>query len=196
MQKLNNIEIKKFYEEVDTVWPSGDKWHTFNQQEIQKFIHKISFKNCKILNAGSGGSDYDLPNDMYHIDIAENKIKSKKNYFVGSIEKMPYEDSMFDVVICVGSVINYCDVSKALSEMTRVLKRQGLLILEFENSYSFEFKHTSAYKANSSIITTQYFNRPHKMWVYSLKYIAKIMRQNGLHIQKIYPFHIMSSLVY
>lgn len=196
MNKLDGSKIQKFYEEVDRVWPLDDKWHEYNQKEIQKFIHQFSFENCKILNAGSGGNDYGLNNDMYHIDIAENKIRNQKHHFVSSIEKMPFKDSSFDVVICVGSVINYCDAIIALNEIARVLKKNGLLILEFENSYSFEFRGTHAFKANASIVTTQYFNRPHKMWVYSLKYIVNILHQNNFFIKTIYPFHILSSFAY
>lgn len=196
MEKLDEKEIQKFYEEVDCVWPLNDKWHKYNQKEIKKFIHRFSFENCKILNAGSGGNDYGLNNNMYHIDIAENKIKNQKHYFVGSIEQMPFKDSSFDVVICVGSVINYCDAIIALNEISRVLKKNGILILEFENSYSFEYRGTQAFKANTSIVTTQYFSCSHKMWVYSLKYIINILRKNNFTIKTVYPFHILSSLAY
>lgn len=196
MKKLDETKIRNFYEGVDCVWPLDDKWHEHNQKEIKKFIHQFSFDNCKILNAGSGGNSYGLNNEMYHIDIAENKIKNQKHHFVCSIEQMPFKDSSFDVVICVGSVINYCDAILALNEIARVLKKNGILILEFENSYSFEFRGTPAFKANASIVTTQYFNRPHIMWVYSLKYIANILRQNNFIIKTVYPFHIFSSLAY
>lgn len=196
MDKLDEVKIQKFYEEVNHVWPLNDKWHEYNQKEINKFIHQFCFENSKILNAGSGGNDYGLINDMYHVDIAENKIRNYKYHFVSSIEQMPFEDSSFDVVICVGSVINYCDAMIALKEIARVLKKNGILILEFENSYSFEFKGTQAFKANASIVTTQYFNRPHKMWVYSLKYIVNILCNNNITIKTVYPFHILSSFAY
>lgn len=196
MEKINVNYIKNFYESVDVVWPENDKWHDLNQKIIKKYIHRFPFNNCKILNAGSGGNNYDLNVDMCHVDIAENKIKNTKNYIVSSIEKMPFENNYFDVVICVGSVLNYCDAVKAIGEVARVLKNKGLLILEFENSYSFEFKNTKAYKANAAVITTNYFNTPHKMWVYSLKYIYQILCENNLMPSNIYPFHILSSLAY
>lgn len=196
MDKFGVKEVKEFYESVDNVWPENNKWHDYNQKVIKKYIQGFSFHDCKILNAGSGGNNYDLDIDMYHVDIAENKIQNIKNHTVSSIEEMPFEDSSFDVIICVGSVLNYCDAVKAITEMTRVLRNNGLLILEFENSYSFEFKNTKAYKTNAAIITTSYFNSPHKMWVYSFNYISNILFENNITTSHIYPFHILSSFVY
>lgn len=196
MEEFDANEIKAFYERVDTVWPKNDKWHNLNQKEIKKFIYRVPLQNCKILNAGSGGNNYDLNVDMYHVDVAESKIKNYKNHIVSSIENMPFDDNSFDIVICVGSVLNYCDALKAINEMARVLSKNGLLILEFENSYSFEFKNTKAYKANAAVVTTNYFNTPHRMWVYSLDYVCRLLRENNLVPSNIYPFHILSSFAY
>lgn len=196
MDNFNTAEIKDFYENIDNVWPENDDWHYWNQKEIKKYIHSFKLHSGRILNAGSGGNTYDLSVDMYHVDIAESKIKNTNKYVVSSIEEMPFEDNYFDVVICVGSVINYCDAVKAISEMGRVLKHGGLLILEFENSYSFEFKNTKAYKASAAVVTTNYFNKSHRMWVYSLNYICSIMHENKLIAGDFYPYHILSGLVY
>lgn len=186
MEEFDANEIKAFYERVDTEWPKNDKWHNLNQKEIKKFIYRVPLQNCKILNAGSGGNNYDLNVDMYHVDVAESKIKNYKNHIVSNIENMPFDDNSFDIVICVGSVLNYCDALKAINEMARVLSKNGLLILEFENSYSFEFKNTKAYKANAAVVTTNYFNTPHRMWVYSLDYCAKTILCQAIYIHFIY----------
>lgn len=196
MSQLSQKEIEDFYRQVNNVWPDNDKWHDISQLEIQKYIHRFCFTNCTILNAGSGGNNYGLTNEMIHVDIAENKIKNTKKYYVCSIENMPFQNESFDVIICVGSVLNYCDAVKAINEMSRVLKPGGILILEFENSYSFEFMKTAAYKTNASIITTNYFNKPHKMWVYSPNYISKILSKEKMIVKDVRTFHILSSLSY
>ena len=197
MDKLDVKEIKHFYENVDGVWPLHNKWHDINQLEIKSYIKKLKIeKSYKILNAGSGGNNYGLSIEMYHMDIAANKILNQKNFVVGSIEAIPFEDETFDVVICVGSVLNYCDAISAITEMSRVLKRGGLLVIEFENSYSFEFKNTTAFKSNAAIITTSYFNRPHKMWVFSSKYICRILQECNMKVNDLYAYHILSSIAY
>lgn len=196
MDRIDKNKVKEFYENLEDVWPQKDKWHDINQKEIKKYLHKFSLDGCKILNAGSGGNDYDIKNDMYHIDIAENKINQTFHHVVGNIEEMPFNNESFDIVICVGSVLNYCDSLKAINELSRVLRKNGTLILEFENSYSFEYRDTSSYKSNLGIITTSYFDTPHKMWVYSLNYILDLLSENNINANDIYPFHILSSLSY
>ena len=196
MKEFDINDIREFYENVDTVWPKSNKWHDINQKEIKQFIHKFSFQKCRILNAGSGGNNYGLNEDMCHVDIAENKVNNTKNYVICNIENMPFANDSFDAVICVGSVLNYSDAVKAIGEMSRVLQKNGFIILEFECSYSFEFMGTDAFKANAAIITTYYFNTLHKMWVYSLDYITRILRENNLIIKKTYPYHILSTYIY
>ncbi len=196
VEQFNRQEVKEFYEHVETVWPNNDKWHEVNQKEIKNYIHKQNCLSGNILNAGSGGNDYGLSVEMCHMDIVENKIADTPNHIIGSIEDIPLKDNSFDTIICVGSVINYCDALKAIGEMTRVLKKNGKLILEFENSYSFEFMNTKAHKARAAIISTSYFDKPHTMWVYSFDYISDILHANNVIIHDIYPFHILSSLSY
>ena len=52
---------------------------------------------------------------------------------------MPFESDKFDYIICVGSVINYIDDFASLSEFYRVLKKNGILIFEYENSKGYEY---------------------------------------------------------
>ncbi len=59
---------------------------------------------------------------------------------------MPFNNLFFDNILCVGSVLNYCDALTALSELSRVLKPNGNLILEYESSWGFEYLHKSCYK--------------------------------------------------
>jgi ubiquinone/menaquinone biosynthesis C-methylase UbiE len=54
----------------------------------------------------------------------------------GNIEKLDYENETFDVVIASG-VIEYLKTDgQAMKEMARVLKRNGILILNSEKSKS------------------------------------------------------------
>jgi ubiquinone/menaquinone biosynthesis C-methylase UbiE len=131
---------------------------------------------------------------MYHVDIAKNKIAHLKNSVVASIEKLPFNDMVFDYIICVGSVINYCDAMAAIAEMSRVLKKHGMLILEFENSFSFEYYGKTEYGKSAEIVTTKYMDRSHQLWVYSFDYIKRILTEFSFGIRNFSAFHILSSL--
>ena len=97
------------YEKTESVW-SSSSWYKHSYNYIDNYINNSEIvKSNYILNAGSAGNAYSLKCRMHHIDIAKNKIENCKEYTVGSIEKIPSDDCVFDGVLCVGSVINYTD---------------------------------------------------------------------------------------
>ena len=120
MQQLDEEKIKDFYNSVDNVWGNNDPWHDYSRSFISIYIGKKDiFKDSIVLNAGSAGNTYTIDcKNMYHVDIAEEKIKNAKNAFVASVENLPFEDNYFDNIICVGSVLNYCDAFNAISELS------------------------------------------------------------------------------
>jgi SAM-dependent methyltransferase len=199
MKQLDQEAIKNFYENIHEIWPQDNAWYSYLKLRIEKYIQKkcCPFENAYILNAGSGGNNYSIVSDnMYHVDIAENKIINFKNAVVASIEKLPFPDEMFDYIICVGSVINYCDAIAAIAEMSRVLKKHGILILEFENSFGFEYLGKTEYGKPAEIVTTRYIEQSHHQWVYSINYIKNILKIYSLRIRNLSAFHILSGLHY
>lgn len=197
MNHLDQESIKSFYENLSEVWPKDNAWYLYLKSGIYAFIRKRcnSLNNPYILNAGSGGNDYGILSDnMYHVDIVENKIANLKNSVVSSIEKLPFPDAMFDYAICVGSVINYCDATASIAEMSRVIKKHGKLILEFENSFSFEYLGRIEYGKSAEIVNTKYMEQSHYLWVYSLDYIKNILKEYSFVIRHFSAFHILSSL--
>ncbi len=98
----------------------------------------------KILDLGSGrGSfiekireNYEYKDvDIYGIDISENMIKKSidkginAKFFVGDSENIKFEDEYFDLEICINSFHHYENTEKSVKEMSRVLKKDGVLIL-------------------------------------------------------------------
>lgn len=147
MKNIDPKNIKAFYDQADSPWPQNNKWHDINQFEIKKAIQKLKLSSASIvLNAGSGGNDYGLNVQLHNIDISANKNKALNNFIEGNIEHLPYDSDFFNCVICVGSVLNYCDPCKVIQEFSRVLNQKGQLLLEFESSYSYEYLSYSVYK--------------------------------------------------
>ena len=195
--KIEPSEVAKYYSKVKSVWPDNEPWYQHTREEISRFITKHPFyERDYVLNAGCGDIDYDIKGTVHYVDIAENKIKDKPNYTVANIENLPFESNTFDGVVCVGSVLNYCDAIAAISELSRVLRPKGWLILEFESSKSFEYLNTPAHSADAHIVITTYQGEPHKIWVYSPRYIKSIIKQHGLSICKEHFFHVFSTLAF
>ena len=198
-QKNISDQAKKNYS-ANTPWPNADEWHSKTFQAINNIVNKELAKfdneNAIILNAGSGGTNYNHKGRFIHLDIIESYINKYPNYIVASIDNIPLESDSVDIIICVGSVINYADCQKSLKEFSRVLKANGILILEFERSNSGEFLFTGNH--NKQVFSNSYIynNQKHILWMYNEKHVIKIMRCNNLKTIRKYRFHTFSTLLY
>ena len=196
-KKLDEEKIRSFYNSVSDVWAIDDPWHDYSKRVISSYLsNQTFFNNTIVLNAGSAGNTYNIDcREMYHIDIAEEKLKNLSNAFVASIENTPFENNCFDNIVCVGSVLNYCDAFNSISELSRILKPKGHLVIEFESSCGFEYLGKECYQIDAEIITTEYIEKQHKQWLYSQRYIKKILRMYKLRIIDEYSFHIIDGLL-
>lgn len=131
---------------------------------------------------------------MVHVDIAEKKLMGVPNAVVSSVESMPFSSGRFDSIVCVGSVINYCDAGAVVAEFSRVAKPGAILVLEFENSGGFEYRKEACYKESAAVVTVQFQGAAHTQWLYSVPYIKSLLKAHGFSIQDVYPYHICSSL--
>lgn len=195
MGKFKIEDIKKYYDEAPEIWPDSDKWHKKTKETILDYLSKIKWCNDSyVLNAGSGGSDYGLPYIFHHVDISSNHMESIPLFTCANIEHLPFDDQTFDNCICVGSVLNYCDAVAALSELSRVLKVGGDLILEYENSWGFRYRQTKNFGVSAGVVTIDFRNTAHTQWIYSEKYITSLCKQFGFKLIHKKMFHIISSL--
>jgi hypothetical protein len=196
-------KVAKKYNEIDDIWNPKDIWHQKTRIAISAFINKhlqiedLNHKKVKILNAGSGGNNYNLnDNNMLHVDIANKKICQKPHFLVSNIENISLPDKSFEIVICVGEAINYCDAMRVINEISRLMQSGARLILEFENSLSWEFIFTREFNRRATITKTFYNCTDEKIWVYSEEYICGLLKLNSLKKLKISRFHQLSPLLY
>ena len=188
----------EIYSSLQSVWPENDRWYDYTHRAIQSFIYRELTDRLQeksvYLNAGSGGSSYDLPGVCFHVDIVEKLIASFPHHVVASIEELPFQDNYFDCSICVGSVINYCDVVQSLSELSRTLKTNGYMVLEFERSNTGELWGTKEYGKGSTIQKYEYLGHTHTLWLYSERLISSLLKSNGFIILDRKRFHCLSAI--
>ena len=193
-ERLNTI--RDLYNDSNSVWPSDDLWHNYTKTVIESKVYSwiTSSASDMILNAGSGGTEYDILGTMVHLDIAEKKIKPLPKYIIGSVEDIPSPDNTYDYVICVGSVLNYVPLFPTLNELYRVLKPGGKLLLEFERSNSGGLLLSNNYGKKCVFQKYNYNGQEHGIWLYSEKLIKDTLEVMGLRVTKLYRFHSFSSL--
>lgn len=197
---LDKARIVNLYNNMAEIWPNNDKWYCFTYKNVKEYIchfakHHFFSSDYKIVNIGSAGNEYNLPGDHYHVDVAEEKIKNCKRKFVCSAENLPFNSSYFDMALCVGSVINYCDALQVVSEISRVLKKGAHCILDFEQSRSYQFAGI-CYNKPAHIIKSFNSGSDDMIWVYSEETIRSYCELHGFRIINKRYFHLISPLAY
>ncbi len=129
---------------------------------IGTLLHTFQNASCrivKVLNVGCGLGRHDrtlrkLDYKVHSIDIGPSFVKMAKErnrgfekyYKVGSMTNLPYGKNSFDAVLCLFSTFNIMNGTKnkkALGEFRRVLKDDGLLIMDLETKRKPNSIHTS-----------------------------------------------------
>ena len=98
----------------------------------------------RVLDAGCGPGQWSIASakhnkevagidiSKYLILVAKRKARehnlTNARFYVGNVEKLPFQDNYFDIVICY-RVLPYVDAYKTLSEISRVLKTGGQFFL-------------------------------------------------------------------
>ena len=116
-----------------------------------RFFIDVFTKNMekKILDCGAGGATpplslfYEHGFETHGIDISIEQIKlaeefaqkkgQKLNIIKGDMRSLPYEDESFSYVLSYNTIFHLSknDMKKAIKEMRRVLKKGGLLFVNF-----------------------------------------------------------------
>ena len=157
MQNLQSDKKADVTSMFDSIAPSYDflnHFLSFGTDRIwrKKAIRTISesFKNPRILDVAAGTADLSIaaikldPEHITGIDISakmleigREKVSRKKladriELVQGDSEKIPFSNDHFDVAMVAFGVRNFADPLKGLSEMTRVIRRGGMvMVLEF-----------------------------------------------------------------
>ncbi len=195
--EISRIAVKNY--STSDPWPDNDLWHahTYLSEKniVEGWLSEVATREMTILNAGSGGMEYDCQGTIIHLDIIESYIKRHENYIVGSVENIDLLDASVDGIICVGSVLNYADAQRALCEFSRVLKPSGFFIIEFERSNSAEFLATGNHGKTLLLKDYHYNGQTHKLWLYDEKYIRQMLKFYNLTVYKNKRIHTLSSLL-
>lgn len=85
---------------------------------------------------------------LYGVDFSSQMVEFAKtgvtgvNFQRSSIYQIPFPDEMFDIIICLGVFQTVTDPEAALSEISRVLKKEGLFVIRTLNKLSLSYYKT------------------------------------------------------
>lgn len=150
MQKNHNNHIFMPEDHMDKLYNSKNPLVSFvHRQRLDAIVDSMPRHNgLKILDAGCGEGhlisklhEKNPSNNYYGIDTTEVAIeKAKKRCFFAEFSMMDlnnihFEDGFFDVVITTEVLEHVYDYKLAISEMKRVLVKNGFLIVTFPNEF-------------------------------------------------------------
>jgi ubiquinone/menaquinone biosynthesis C-methylase UbiE len=138
-------EWKKVYEKPEK-FDFLSEWFDPNEIELKTLLHLIDFREKTVLDVGAGAGRLTIPiskiaskvcaiePEEEMVQYMEEKIiklgiKNKTEIKKASVEKIPYPNNYFDVIICAWVAGHFKDFKKGFSEIKRVLKNGGFLLI-------------------------------------------------------------------
>ena len=142
---------ENLYEKINGKFPSYDSYMMTKRMEtvLQLLDGYAMNRSLQVLDVGCGpgvvleevfrrghkGTGLDVSTSM--VDEANRRlgkfIDTTHPCRSGDIEDLPYPDNTFDVVLCLGVLMYLLSDHKALSEINRVVKPGGLVLLVLPN---------------------------------------------------------------
>jgi len=115
-------------------------------EPVLSFIKKMDKRGVKILDIGCGtGMAAERLKDfgaVYGVDISPKSIEQARDRldeaYVSLAEKLPFQNEIFDVIVCTEVIEHLLAPSEALSEFNRVLRSGGYLIISTPNPWYWQ----------------------------------------------------------
>ncbi len=121
---------------------------------VLKCLNECQVPGGAVLDVGCGSGALivamaDMGHSVYGVDISpgmvtkarkcsEEKGLNPERVRLGEVETIPYEDNFFDVITCVGVLEYVCDERVALSELKRIVKADGRIIVTMPNIFKLQ----------------------------------------------------------
>lgn len=148
---IKNVDSKELADTGERMIPAYHKSHSVYGEHIVRYQAAVDLVKDKVVLDIASGSGYGssllaaTASKVYGVDVDEDALAyATKNYKAkniifkhGSGTAIPLEDSMVDVVVCFETIEHIKDYKKFMSELKRVLKPDGLLILSTPNDVEF-----------------------------------------------------------
>lgn len=175
---MNKEKVGRFY---DVVWTEYIPEYQETEKHWNIFYSPEEVKDRSILDAGCGTGIFSIifanneAGKVTGIDISEGSLETarslKEKFQLDNAEfrkedmlKLPFPDETFDIVWAWGTVHHTTDPFQAITELIRVLKAGGSLLLAVYTRTRLTFLH--------EIIRKTLIHTPRKSWTFLSKVMA------------------------
>lgn len=185
--------FRQLKESYEGIWTTGD---LREEQTYYKWIISLlgDVKSKKLLDIGCGGG-YLLEEAIKNgiratgLEISESAIKKARNrapkakIIQGIAEKLPFKDKDFDIVVCLGSLEHFLSPRRALKEIARVLKDDGICCIVLPNRFAIDGILEGVVRGND-LSHGQELER-----FYSLKEAINLLSKGGFVIKRMLSYN-------
>jgi ubiquinone/menaquinone biosynthesis C-methylase UbiE len=203
-QKLSKQEIASCYDDLARLekFPDNTYLHRTFKNVINDELQ--SNKSLKILDAGGGAGYFGLSlaefgHNITVLDLSLEAIKTARrrslesnriiNVIAGDVENLPLSDNCFDAIVCIFVFSHLNNPINAMSDLKRVLRRSGRMIVTFENKYwhiiaqSLIENYLNAISLlNADIPVVKAYGILPPVRLYSLSEIKKMILDQGMRL--------------
>ena len=160
-------------------------------------IHALEYikQGWNVLEAGAGTGRW--VKFLYHhcnitgIEISDYALKEARKQglpvYYGNVENLIYKNNTFDCVLSFGVVEHFDTPMKALEEMRRVLKPEGILIVSIPTNNPLRILLVNHLKTIKRLIGTLLGNQyEFEEWRYSKREFELYLIASGFTIEKVF----------
>lgn len=200
-------EISEYFDSLAGQWSNNYAISPLFKERLQNIsdlTSHLSLKDKRVLDLGCGTgvvSSWFVEKHAFvnGIDIAPNMVSSARQllsrfpdraqFDTGDATALRFENEFFDLISCI-SVIEWIEDDKqALQELSRVLRKSGMLIISFPNKHSlFRILEYAFYSFKKVLRALGLPVKPgyleHQKHQYALAEFEHMLRQNGFTINK------------
>jgi len=188
--------------------PTGHLFTT-RLQRVFELVGEICEKS--VLDVGCGPcmtSPYFLSHgcNFYGIDLSREMLKVcrdksgtpvRVNVGVGNMKELPFPDSSFDIILCLGALEYVDSPDIALREFSRVLRQDGTMILSMQNKSSpyrlwdIHIYHSNFANYLRKILKGTFAERPVEK-IFSFQEFRQLCERNFLAVKDVtyYDFNL------
>ncbi|QYJ69027.1 class I SAM-dependent methyltransferase [Flavobacterium litorale] len=188
-------DLGRYYESDDYISHTDGKrslfeklYHTVKQKALRdkiKLVQQFKPQKGKLLDIGAGTGDFLLAAKQSGWDItgiepsqkAKNIAQNKGVVFTDDLASIP--DASLDALTLWHVLEHVPDVAKQITELKRIIKPDGVIVVAVPNFKSYDAKYYGTYWAAYDV--------PRHLWHFSKTAIKKLFGMQGMQVVKIRP---------
>ena len=152
-------EYANLYNDLNSI--SRNRKTDLNEASIDFILKKIEegdFKNIIDIGCGSGYILNLIKSKFPHIELTGFDIKKSKavenyNFVEGNLEKLPFENNSFDLVLCNHTVEHLVDLNLCISELVRITNKKLVVVTPCQRPYYYTLdEHVNFFQFKEQLI--------------------------------------------